>query len=357
MNKSKEYWKFGILLLATIFAKALTFFPDKVEWYSTHIYPYTGITFRLITGWIPFSIGDVLYFILMIWLILKLIAIIKAFNRKQVTWTKIKWVTYRFVKIAMWLYIIFNILWGWNYYRLGIAFQLQLKPQAYSKEVLLDLTRQLIQKVNASRIALGEGYKYPHHKDYFKTAIAAYNDVQNEYPFLKYNHTSLKKSLYGSLGNYMGFLGYYNPFSGEAQVNTAFLIFQQPYVACHEIAHQLGYASESEANFVGYLAATRSSDTAMHYSVYFDLFNYANRELFYRDSTAARNNYKLLDTLVKKDIISVRKFLYRYKNPFEPVVKLFYDQYLKANNQAKGMQSYNDVVGWLIAYRQKFGRL
>ncbi len=350
--------KWIIPVVLTIAVTIVTRFPLWIEEvYIPYIYTYIALVQRTLTGWLFISVGDILYLLVNIWLLIRIYNGIKILVKRNATWRGTFHKLLRLIRLLLWVYIFFNVLWGWNYHRLGISYQLQLKPEIYSKEVLVDLTQQLILKVNESRLALGHDYRFPNHKEYFITAVAAYKKVKNEYPFLKYSSPSIKKSGYGRLGNYMGFLGYYNPFTGEAQVNTAYLPFQQSYVACHEIGHQLGYASESEANFVGYLAATASTDTALRYSVYFDMFNYANRELFYRDSTAARDNYKKLDTLVKQDYMAVRIFLKKYKNPFEPVVKLFYDQYLKANAQAKGMQSYNEVVGWLIAYRKKFGRL
>jgi hypothetical protein len=36
---------------------------------------------------------------------------------------------------------------------------------------------------------------------------------------------------------------------------------------------------------------------------------------------------------------------------------LLYGNYLKANNQPKGIETYNEVVSWLIAYRKKYGEL
>lgn len=155
----------------------------------------------------------------------------------------------------------------------------------------------------------------------------------------------------------MGFLGYYNPFTGEAQVNLTQPRFLIPFVSCHEMAHQLGYASESEANFVGYLAAVNSPDMFFHYSAYFDLFNYANRELLLIDSAAAKNYYQQLDPLVKKDEEELREYWRKSDNAIEPLIKIFYDHYLKANQQTKGVKSYNEVIGWLIAYYNKYGKI
>jgi len=79
--------------------------------------------------------------------------------------------------------------------------------------------------------------------------------------------------------------------------------------------------------------------------------------LYCRDSLAAKANYKLLDTLVRKDIVYYRKFLREHQNPIEPFITLLYGNYLKANNQPKGIETYDEVVSWLIAYRKKYGEL
>ena len=123
------------------------------------------------------------------------------------------------------------------------------------------------------------------------------------------------------------------------------------------MAHQLGYASESEASFVGYLVAKYNNQPVFSYSAYFDLFSYANAELYQRDSAAAKQNVKLLDTLVKKDYAAYRKYLKDYRNPIAPLLTKLYGGYLKAHNQPKGIESYDEVVAWIVAYHKKYGTL
>jgi glucose-6-phosphate dehydrogenase assembly protein OpcA len=94
--------------------------------------------------------------------------------------------------------------------------------------------------------------------------------------------------LYSYAGNILGFEGYYNPFSGEGQVNTTVPVFEQPFVACHEIGHQVGYAKENEANFAGFLACRLHTSPVFRYSVYFDMYNYSINELYRNDSSRAR---------------------------------------------------------------------
>ncbi len=349
----------AVLLAAALLIKAFSFFGGFIEsWYSSSAYQYISGLLRIITGWLPFSSGDVLYAAAGIWLMVKLFKSIRALVKRRVTKTSFLLGLKKSMVIILWVYIIFNIFWGFNYDRLGIAYQLRLQPVNYSTEDLKQLTDSLIEKVNASRKILGgSNFQYPSYAEIFAETKSAYDSAEKKFPFLYYGHTSIKSSLYGELGNYMGFLGYYNPFTGEAQVNTTVPAFVIPYTACHEVAHQVGYGSESEANFVGYLTAKNSSDNIFHYSVYFDLFAYANGELFQRDSVAAKENYRMLDTLVKLDIKKYRQFLLDHKNPVEPVIRMFYGEYLKANKQPAGIDTYDEVVSWLIAYRKKYGDL
>ena len=354
----KRWLKLLIPVSIIILFHIASLFPLFIEkYYYGILYPVISVTLRFIFGWLPFSIGDILYASALLWLIIKAFKNIQALFKKRVSRQSFFRSLYRSIAIILWVYILFYGLWGLNYSRLGIAYQLKLEPVDYSTDDLKTLTATLITKVNATRLKLGDSVTYPSNKEMFSIATAAYKKAEQKFSFLHYNVSSVKSSMWGWLGNYTGFLGYYNPFSAEAQINTTIPRFVIPFTACHEIGHQLGYGSEDEANFSGYLAATSSTDERFHYAAYFDLFNYANRELFTRDSFAARANYKLLDTLVKKDMQTYRKFIIDHKNPVEPLIDAIYGKYLVANNQPNGLDTYDEVVGWLIAYRKKYGEL
>src|SRR5258708_9117314 len=99
------------------------------------------------------------------------------------------------------------------------------------------------------------------------------------------------------------------------------------------MAHQLGYAKENEANFVGYLAARSSSDKAFQYSVYFDLYLYAARELYMLDSNLGRPFRESLRPSIRRDYRELQAFNGKYENPFEPIVRLPYGYYLTPNHQ------------------------
>ena len=189
-----------------------------------------------------------------------------------------------------------------------------------------------------------------------KKTTEAYLYANAKYPFLKYDPQSIKPSVYSYLGNILGFQGYYNPFSGEGQVNTTIPKFLEPFVSTHEVAHQLGYGKENEANFVAFLACKAYPNTTFRYSMYFDMYLYALTELDSRDSVRAKARNDKLHPQAKKDIDEYRRFLKKYRNQIEPVIGWIYDGYLQANDQPEGKKTYNMVVAYLIAYYKKFGK-
>jgi len=348
-----------VLSFIAIGIKLFSLFPDAVEkYYATGIYPRIASLQRAALGWIPFSFGDLLYGLAIIWLIIQLVRLIKRALNRTADRRYLRQVALRFIGYTLGVYIVFNILWGLNYNRRGIAYQLQLKTERYSKEELVAVTEELALKLNALQpLSLPDREKLKRKKYLFAQTVNAYGLLSLERSEFDYVFPSVKPSIYSYLGNYLGFTGYYNPFTGEAQVNTTIPGFARPFTACHEVGHQLGYAKENEANFAGYLSASASSNKAFQYSVYFDLYAYAGRYLYMVDSMTFKTVNQLLSPAVKQDREELRKFFSRYSSPLEEAIDRLYAQYLAANEQPSGKMSYNEVVALLIAYYKKFGHL
>ncbi|RZL02928.1 MAG: DUF3810 domain-containing protein [Pedobacter sp.] len=362
MKPRKKALTLAVILLLCIIIKIYSSSANRVETsYSDHFYPPFAAALRWLLGWIPFSLGDLLYGLALLfvcWKGVRLMSFAYRTRSKQAYWDRLKRFTYNTLLLMGTLYLIFNVFWGINYNRQGIAKQLGLPMQKYTTEDLRQINCILLDKVNESKRALvRRGEPYPTREQLFQKVSVAYQALEKKYPFLGYQPRSLKPSMWGWFGNYAGFTGYYNPFSGEAQVNTTIPKFLQPFTSCHEVAHQLGYAKEMEANFVGYLAASSSPDSLFHYSVYLDLFTYANRNLFMNDSLSARVYAKELDSTVKADILEWRKFNRQHQGKLEPLVRWAYGKYLQSNQQPNGISSYDEVTGFLIAYYRQFRKI
>jgi hypothetical protein len=358
-NLKKTRWLWIIALVLLIIVELLARNSSRIEiFYTSRFYYFFSLILRVLLGWIPFSVGDVFYFAAGCWLLWKLVKYIRLLLKKRLSKPVFFRKVGQLLLVCVFIYVVFNIFWGLNYNRKGITWQLQLQRVVYDTANLILMQELLLQKVNETKRALvSQKAAYPDNHTLFIRAKECYDVTQKRYPFIQYRDISIKSSLYGWLGNYLGFTGYYNPFTGEAQVNTSVPRFLIPYIALHEIGHQLGYAKEDEANFSGYLAAANSTDTLFQYSTYLDLFTYANREVFYFDSTASRNAAKQLTPAVRSDLLEWRRFNRSHRSIFEPAISWMYGKYLEVNQQPGGLRSYSEVIAMLMAYYKKFGRI
>ena len=355
MKGIKKRWIVWVSLAVII--RVISFFPEAVEkYYSTGLYPVISLGLRFLFGWIPFSAGDLLYAAAVIYLLVKIFRFFKTVIRKKADRLYWKACFYQLAATILIIYVIFNLFWGLNYNRVGMAAQMHLQMKPYTTEELQQVMTIVVKRLDSTNVkALQTRNVYLQKQALFKEAYHSYQLAKPQYNHLSYSIKSVKPSLFSYLGDYMGYSGYYNPFTGEAQVNTTVPVFIQPFTTCHEVGHQLGYAKENEANFAGYLSGKSSADAAFTYSVYFDLYNYGMPELFGRDSMLAKELIKQKPLQVKKDILTLRKFYAGYENPIEPYIRRLYGQYLRANQQPSGMESYNEVMAFLIAYYKKYG--
>src|SRR5580698_4731624 len=137
--RRKITWVCLVVLAAVI--KVFSYYPAAVEkYYSRGLYLFTARLQRFLFGWLPFSVGDILYFVAAVIILYRLIRLIRQLVRREAPkgWGLI--VLRRMAFILLWVYVLFNGLWGLNYNRLGIAEQLRLNVRPYSTAELHGLT-------------------------------------------------------------------------------------------------------------------------------------------------------------------------------------------------------------------------
>ena len=102
----------------------------------------------MLFGWIPFSVGDIFYALVVIYFIYKLVDLIKRIRKKRADKNYWKGGLKRLVIIVLLVYSSFNLFWGLNYNRRGISHQLDLTTGKINKEDLIAVMQQLLLKVN-----------------------------------------------------------------------------------------------------------------------------------------------------------------------------------------------------------------
>ena len=346
MERKKIVRKYSIFAILIAFWFIFRYFPTFTEWfYSEGIYPFIAKLLHLAFGWVPFSMGDVLYTLFFVSII---IGSIKHFSK---LWKKPLWALDKVASKVIRIALAFFILWGFNYFRMPLSERLGISI-TYTEAQLYKATEEAIVRANAlhQQLALNDSTKVTlpfTHDEIYRIAHEAYPLEKNgitDFHAIK----SVKSSLYSKLLTYMGYSGYLNPFTNEAQVNRKMVGYAIPVTACHEVAHQMGYAAEEEANYLGYLAAKKIENPYFRYSAAL----FALRYLLSEVAKVSPEKYDDYYTQIRKGILEnykeVRLFWQQYKNKAEPIFKSSYDVFLKANKQSAGIDSYDLVVGLII---------
>ncbi len=298
-----------------ILVKWLANYPDTVEkYYSEGIYPWISKFFRILYGWIPFSAGDVFYFILSVLAIRYMIK----------HWLEIRTYPFRFLRNVLFIlsiaYFTFHLLWGLNYYRQPLADKFALNEE-HTDDELLDLVEVLILKTNELQFSITKdtalAVEIPYSKkEIFDKTLIGYENLEKAYPFISYQKPSIKKSIFSTALTYMGYGGYLNPFTHEAQVNGRLPNFKFPVVSGHEIGHQVGYSAENETNFIGYLATIYNPDIYFQYSAYAYALGYALSDIRRHDEVKFKEIYARMNPGIQKNFQEMADFWQSFEKIF-----------------------------------------
>ncbi len=351
MRNQKIYKILTVLLIMQwAFIKIIAQYPVFIEkYYSNGLYLYISKFLRIIFGWLPFSVGDILYTLVLFYILKSIYFTIK---RKKIHF---KNTFFKIGGLASLIFFFFYFNWGLNYFRQPLHVKLNIEKSTYTTNELVDFTKKLILKVNKVHISIAKNDTVLIENAMCKKEIkeisgAAYKQLQLKYPQFVYKKKSVKKSIFSLPLTYMGFAGYLNPITNEAQVNSLLPKNTYPATICHEIAHQIGIASESEANFVGYLATIHSKDKHYNYAGYLMALRYSLAEIYRKDPALFNMLKKEINKGILKDMQQSKKFWDLYRNWSQKYFKTFYDSYLKINKQKYGIKSYSKMVQLLINY-------
>lgn len=337
------------LVVQIVVLQLVSFFPEFVErFYSTGFYPPVAQFSRTVLGKIPFSIGDLVYGIVIFFILRWLWTIRK-------TW-RLLWKDHLLTIISGFsvFYFVFHLLWATNYYRVKMFDRLHMARE-YTDEDLLRFTQSLIARTNAVHLQITKNDSlkvvFPYSQEQvFDKNLEGYRNLAMIYPDFTYAQRSVKKSLISLPLTYMGFAGYLNPFTNEAQVNDKIPMYNFPTTTTHEMAHQIGFASESEANFIGYLASIKNDNLYFKYSGYSFALRYCLANWKIRDEKTLERLMPTINKGILKNYEESDKFWEAHETFIETGFKVFYDNFLKFNSQKDGLESYSKFVDLMVNY-------
>lgn len=370
LNRVKwRHWLLLVLLLLVTLAKMI---PLWGFIYTTRIYPIIGTLLSPISGFFPFSVGDIFIALSIAWVIfypIYEIGLRKKLARryfflaaKKGSYPKKKVVFGRVAEYLLWVYAWFYIAWGLNYSQPNIYDRTGMKPVEVSEAKFKAFAYQYADSLNALSIS---------EKSFFSDSIAddglknrVWDAILKEYNKIGYKeginapfnqHPHAKTMVFTPLSSMSGVTGSMGPFFCEFTLNGNILPHDYPATYAHEFAHFLGVANEGEANFYSYIVCTASADKQVRFSGYYHIFFHVLNNVF--DILGEKEGERFLKH-IRPEIIQLAKsdrhyWLSKRCKALDAAQDFIFELYLKGNHVAEGRKSYSGVIGLILAWEEK----
>ena len=255
---------------------------------------------------------------------------------------------------ALTLGAVFCWFWGADYYTDSFQERSGIYAQPVAAEDLLRVTVYFAQQtaLTADTVARDESgvFAVPR-EDILADSPHAYDALEEQFPFLAFDDLGVKPIRFSRIMSMLDFTGVYCPYTGESNVNVDSPACMLPATAAHEMAHQRGYASEQECNFLGILASVTSGNASYEYSGWLMGYIYLGNALYRISPDTYWAIRKALPETVEADLTDDTAYWNQFRDTaVQKASNKVYDGMLKAYGQEQGIQSYGTVVDMLVAY-------
>ena len=333
--------------------------------YTEKIFPFITAPMKFIASLVPFSVGETL---LIAAVGLSLAGLVFCFARWIYLAAKKRKGTKGFLRLLAAVIALailvggnFFIYGGLNYRSLTFKEVTGLETSAVDTEELQQLCLLLGKKATEARKAVaknenGVASDPRSYEELLKLSPSGFANAAKEFSCLEGTLVGPKPAFLSEIMSYEQIAGIFPIVYTESIVNVNSPVYDTPFTACHELAHQLGFMQEDEANFIGYLAAVNSDDPLYVYSGYYNGFSYAMNQLYSydRDRWSAVWSDPGIDAEgISNDMRNANSVwdAYRKKAPVvSKVSEAVNDTYLKANDIPDGTHSYGRMVDLMLAY-------
>nr|WP_326184688.1 DUF3810 domain-containing protein [uncultured Oscillibacter sp.] len=256
--------------------------------------------------------------------------------------------------IALAVYAGFCLLWGVNFWTDSFQDRSGIRAQPVAQADLLAVTAYFAERL--SRAAEGvardeDGLFAVSREDILADSPFVYDELEKIFPFLEFDDLGVKAMGFSRLMSITDFTGVYCPWTGESNVNVDSPACLLPSTAAHEMAHQRGFASEQECNFLAVLASTTSGEPAYVYAGWLMGYIHLGNALYRVDPDAYWAIRDGLPDTVKADLAYNNAYWDQFRDTaVQQAATTVYDGILKAYGDERGIQSYGTVVDLLVVY-------
>jgi hypothetical protein len=328
-----------LALLAVALALVTAFVPISPGWvervYSRSVYLSFQPFLTTASNFVPIALLDVAVGMILAWLGIAFVrdsrahGVARATARSAITLV---------VTVSV-IYLLFLATWGLNYRRVPLEAKLPFDRSRVTQGGAVTLATTAVERLNAGYAAAHASAFRPDVLEY-----AFFHAQQLVGPAFTSATGRPKRSLAGLYFRYSAIDGMTVPVFLEIILNPDLLPVERPSVLAHEWAHLAGYADESEASFIAWLAGVRSDDAVARYSAWLDAYSLAYNAL----PRHVRATIPPLDEGPRRDLRAIAARYARSSAAVRRVARGAYDSYLKANRIDEGIQNYAQALQLIL---------
>jgi hypothetical protein len=246
--------------------------------------------------------------------------------------------------VAAVLWLLFLALWGWNYQVPTLEARLSISKADLSPERGEAFARETVRQLNRLH-APAHAATWPTWADQPATLeprLAAVLPALGvtSVPLLPVPRTTMLDGYFRAAG----VDGMTNPFGLEILLNSRLLPVELPALVAHEYAHLAGFADESDASVVAWLAC-QSGSPALRYSGALAVLPHVLAGL---PRPTQRAVIEGLGPGPRADLTAIRERLSDQRPWVHAMAWQSYDRFLRANRVSEGVARYDAVARVLI---------
>lgn len=357
-----------MIITITLIINLVAFSRSFCDFYTKHIYHHIANVISRVTGILPFNLGEIMMYLVMIMAVIMIVALLAllivllvrrlaaVYNKKSIGlfYKKFRHCVAVYMKVILATLVVTALIYTLNWFIpfRGSGAQVvadmnveataennagandNISPEAtagertkanenvsgdngvdtsdereYTTEDLFSLRAILVNNINslAEQVDRDENGYIKQDEDMYEEVVKAMEGLSDIYPILDGYYPKVKLAYCSDILDFMGIGGYTYPYTMEVTVNKYTTYMDYGPLVAHEMAHHKGFYTERDANFISFLAGTNSDSRLLAYSSYRYILSYVTDECY----TAANEMYNkdpegTLEFLNKQPELSAR---------------------------------------------------